>query len=215
MQTLHEQQKAAFAAVKDGLGRVPAEFSTAGELAALMARLPPDTPVSVAETVRLDPGLELGVTQNCTAAAARIVKLLELATDEVVEDGQARDMGVLRPGVELGAVIVAVGATVPEETVAFQPYERAVEALDRGDLDAVLDGEVELLTWMANTLTHDDPDDTETVPEWIADADLRDRLAVESERLRQAAARLGALRARVAVYQASQIAEAAAEPEQQ
>lgn len=57
IRTLREQQRAAFAAVQAGLGQVPAEFYTAGELASLMAALPPDTPVHVAETARVDPDL--------------------------------------------------------------------------------------------------------------------------------------------------------------
>jgi hypothetical protein len=112
------------------------------------------------------------------------------------------------PGVELGAVIVAEDSPVPDKTVPWPPHERAVQALDAGALDAVFDAEVELLTWMAATLTDAPGSDADTVPGWISDADLRDRCGGEAEQLRRCAARLTRLRARVAAYQSAELAEA-------
>lgn len=188
---------AAFAAVRQALGRVPAEFATAGELAVLMAALPPHTPVSVAETVHIDPDLDQGMTPNCTAAAATVVTLVEPRDDgdDLADDPADRHARVL-PGVELGAFIVTEGAQIPERTTAFPLYEAAVEALQVGDVAKALEAECELLTWMAGTLA-DPPDDSDAAPAWITDVDLREELAVEGERLRQCAARLAALRAKV------------------
>jgi hypothetical protein len=193
---------AAFAAVHQALGRVPAEFATAGELAKLMAALSPHTPVSVAETVHIDPDLDLDVTPNCTAAAATVITLLEpRAGSDDLADGLAEASADkhprVLPGVELGAFIVTEGAQVPERTTAFPPYEAAVEALQVGDVAKALQAECELLTWMAGTLADPVPDDSDAAPAWITDVDLREELAVEGERLRQCAARLTALRAKV------------------
>jgi len=193
-----------FAVVHAVLGLVPAQFTCAGELVALMAALPPGTPVRVAETVHIDPALELGETLNTTAAAATIVNVVELA-DAADDDGQIRRYGRVVPGVELGAYIVADGAVVPERTRPFPPHERAVDAVQHGALGVVLDADVELLTWMAGMLTDPEPTgpvDMDTAPAWITDVDLREQLGVEAERLRQSAARLTALRARIIDHQA-------------
>lgn len=205
-----EQQSAAAAAVQAGLGETPAEFDTAGQLAALMARLPADTPVSIAETVRMDPGLDLGTTPNHTAAVATMATLVDpdQPVDVVEQDGTVRYYGGRPvPGVELGAVIVAEGCPVPKETIAFPSYERALDALGNGDLHVVLALQVQVLTWIASTLTAepkpgDDPH-VVTMPQWTADTDLRERMASEAAHLRQAAARLDDLHARVAAHHAA------------
>ncbi len=207
-ETFHQQQAAAAAAVQDALGDEPVEFTTAGELAALMARLPPHTPVSIVETVHIDPRLNLDDTSNRTTAAARSLSLVDPDPVDVVDDGEISRANRVIPGVELGAVIVGQDTTgVPSITVPFPAYERAVEALGDGDLSEVLRCQAELLTWMASTLarTDDDPDDAddEMIPEWTLDEGLRAQVAVEGERLRQAAARLDTLRARVAEQDAA------------
>jgi hypothetical protein len=211
--TLHEQQRALFAAVREALGQIPAEFTSAGELAALMAALPPGTPVSVAETVYVDPALELGTTANATAAAATVVTLVDPddLVDVVDNSGRTARYGRVVPGVELGAFIVADGGRVPGRTTPFPPHERGADAVRRGDLGVALDADVELLTWMAGTLSNPRPatNDADTVPSWITDVDLCEQLRVEAERLRQSAARLTVLRARVDAHQAAEQAEAA------
>jgi hypothetical protein len=210
---LRAQKEAEFSAVWNVLGDAGlAEFETAGELAALMAALPPQTPVCVAEIARIDPGLDVGETPDCTAAATMITVV---ETEDLVElvgdDGAVSDLGRLVegegngrrllepyvPGVELGAFIVAEGGRVPEGTRAVPLHERAVEALADGELDVALQAQCELLAWMAGTLAPDTID-RDTFPDWIEDGDLRAQLAVEGERLRQAAARLRALGAEVA-----------------
>jgi hypothetical protein len=128
---------------------------------------------------------------------------------DVVDDGRTQQFIRLVPAVELCAYIVAEDApTVPAVTVPFPSYERAVEALGDGDLGDVFAAQVELLNWMAGTLTgdpsNDDPDDDNSVPAWISDTELREQLAIEAERLRQAAARLTALRTRIAAHQAAE-----------
>jgi hypothetical protein len=54
---------------------------------------------------------------------------------------------------------------------------------------------------MAGTLADPLPEDSDAAPIWITDVDLREELAVESERLRQCAARLTVLRAKVTAGQ--------------
>ncbi|WP_432830553.1 hypothetical protein [Dactylosporangium sp. CA-092794] len=200
-QTAQAQQAAAMAAVRDGLGPTPAEFGTAGELAQLMARLPAGTPVRIAETLRIDPALQLEETDNRTAAVVTVLTLAD-GTDPVdvlEDDGRIRTYGRVIPGIELGAVIVAEGTPAPARTTPFPPFERAQEALNAGDLAAALDAHVELLNWMAGTLTSAPAglDAAPAVPDRITDDDLREQLAVEADRLRHAAGRLTVLRGRV------------------
>ncbi|MEH0826302.1 MULTISPECIES: hypothetical protein [unclassified Micromonospora] len=208
-QTLADQQEAAARAVTDVLARMPREFATAGELAALMAALPADTPVSVAWTVHVDPDLPPGPTVTAHTAAG--ITLLEPDPVDVVDDnGQVRSYGRLTPGVELTAVVVAEGQPAPAKTVAYQPYERAQNALGVGDVETTLTALVELLKWMADLLP-DTPmgeDGTpETVAQWVTDAGIRARLGIEATRLNYSAERLTNLRNDLTNREAAQLAE--------
>jgi hypothetical protein len=119
-QTFRDQQAAAFAAVRAGLGGEQVEFETAADLAALMSRLPADTPVHIAETVHIDPDLRLGDEENYTAAAAHVITLLDPEPVDVLDDGEVSQTGRAVPAVELGAIIVARSRpAVPAVTVPF------------------------------------------------------------------------------------------------
>ncbi len=217
-QALGEQQLAAGNAVTDVLDRVGREFGTAARLATLMAALPPDTPVHIAETVHADPDLPRG-TPTVTAVAAQAISLMEPEPVDVVEtDGSIQQYGRMVPAVELGAVIVAEGSPVPPpyKTVPYPPQERALHALRFGDIDATLSAHVRLLREIAEILTDTPagPDGTpETVPSWVEDADLREQIGIEADRLRQSAARLDALRRHIAGREAARDAEEVAEAE--
>ncbi|MFY1599831.1 hypothetical protein [Micromonospora sp. WMMD737] len=208
-QTLADQQQAAARAVTDVLARMPREFATAGELAALMAALPADTPVSVAWTVRADPDLPAGPTHIAYTAAG--INLLEPDLVDVIDvDSRVRSYGRLTPGVELGAVVVAEGQPAPAETVAYQPNERALDALGAGDAEATLTALVELLRWMAELLpdTPEGEDGTpETVAQWVTDVSIRARLGIEATRLTYSAERLANLCRDLADREAAQLAE--------
>lgn len=209
-ETFRGEQVAMAAVVREVLARLPREVTTAGELAALMAALPADTPVSVAETVHVDPDLPPDAP-TVTAVAAKGVNLLEAEPVDVVDDdGQVRQYGRFVPGVELGAVIVAEGQPVPDNTIAYLPYERAQDALGVGDVDTTLTAYAELLRWMAERLTEivPGPDGTpETVPQWVADAGIRARMGVEAMRLSYTAGRLTNLRHDLSDREAAQLAE--------
>ncbi|OZV71705.1 hypothetical protein CA850_32935 [Micromonospora echinospora] len=208
--TFSDQQTAAARAVTGVLARWSREFTTAGELAALMTALPAVTPVSVAWTVHVDPDLPDGVP-TVTAATTRAVNLLEPDLVDVVEDdGTVREYGRMTPGVELGAVIVAEGQPVPEKTVAYQPYERALDALSVGDIDTTLTALMELLRRIADLLPDapTGPDGTpETVAQWIDDAGIRARLGIEAIRWGYSADRLANLRRDLADREAAQLRE--------
>jgi len=199
--------------VLDRLGR---EVETAGELATLMASLPACTPVSVAETMHVDPTLPPG-TPTVTATRVKVIRLLVSEPVDVVEvDGYKQQYAKMVAGVELGAVIVAEGQRVPDKTMPYSPAEQALDALGVGDVDATLAAYMRLLGEVAEILT-DTPAGSdgmaETVPSWIRDLDLRQQLGLEAERLRYSAARLDALRKRIADRGAVQIAGAVAEAE--
>lgn len=215
------QQVEAFEAIRAVLGDGPVEIRTAGDLVRLMSRLPPDTEVFAAETVRVDERLRLGETPNRTAMLAELVPVGDAENlIDLVDNGEFLQAANITPAVRLGAFVIAANAVgAPVVSVPLQPYERAVEAFTEGDLGVVLDADVELLTWMANTLgstrapvvgelyddfDHDErvaEDDRDRIP--VDDAELRERLGVEAERLRQAAVRLAALRGRHAVTEAA------------
>lgn len=196
-ETFAQQQDTAFAAVTRVISS-PTEFYTAAELIALLSQVPGDTPVSIAETVQIDPTVDLDAGTHCTAAAATSV-ILGDGPVEVVENGTTHTYEQVIPGIELGAYIVTEGTPVPAETVPFPLYERSVHALDHGDLGAVFDADAELLQWIASQLTPD-PDDTDfanSIPSLLGDEGLRQELTIEGDRLRHAAARLKTLRDKV------------------
>ncbi|MET8548939.1 hypothetical protein [Micromonospora zamorensis] len=203
-----EQQAAAFAAVHDVLvdGRI--KIRTAGQLAKLMQRLPADTPITVASSTLMDPR-PTDDTKRRTITTVEAVPLED--PDKIIEvnDGdEVRRFAAVTPAVELAAVIVAHDTPgAPPLPVPAPAYERAVDALRSGEPCVALDKQVELLRWMASTLDITDPADSDDEIEvdhvltWIDDTDLLAALDVEGRRLRQAAARLAALRARVADYE--------------
>lgn len=186
------RQAAEFQTVRQVLGAAPAEFANAGELAALLGKLPADTPVRVAETLQVSADLDPAVP-TCTATVATVVPMLEEGGVAVRRpDGTSTRYGRLRPGVELAAVLVSADTVMPASTRPYQPYERACTALETGDLSGILAADVDLLGWMARTLADD-------LPAWLPDGDdLAAAVAVEAERLRQAAARLAALHTQAA-----------------
>ncbi len=215
-QTLRKQQAAATKGVTGVLELLGGEFETASGLAALLSALPPDTPIHVAETIHVDPDLPPG-TPTVTAAVARPIALVEPEPVDVVEvDGRVQRYGRMVPGVELGAVIVAEGGSVPDRSVPWPWHERALDALGVGDIDGTLRAHARLLGEIAGLLTDTPPgpDGTpETVPSWVPDADLRAQLGIEAERLRHSAARLDALRREIATREVARAAEEAAEAE--
>ncbi|MCG5467061.1 hypothetical protein MED01_006113 [Micromonospora sp. MED01] len=201
-----EQQAAAFAAVHDAFvdGRIA--IRTAGQLAKLMQRLPADTPITVASSTLMDPRPP-DRTKRRTITTAKAIPLED--PDKIIhvnDGGVVRRFAAVTPAVELAAVIVAHDALgAPPLAVPAPAYERAVDALRSGEPCVALDKQVELLRWMASTLDITDPadfdDEVDHVLTWIDNTDLLAALDVEGGRLRQAAARLAALRARVADYE--------------
>lgn len=195
-----EQERAAVAALEDMLGEHPAEFATAGELATLMARLPADTPVHVARYTRVDPAFDWdGHAEERLAAAARVVTDLHDQRVETDEQGWQRLGGRHIPVVELGAVIVAEGVPVPPHTAAFEPADRALEAIHAYDPVAVLDAYRELVIDIAGVL--DGSLDASLYDLLDDDPDLCEQLRLEGNRLSHTAARLAQLRTLVAAYQ--------------
>ncbi|WP_123604062.1 hypothetical protein [Micromonospora sp. Llam0] len=193
-----EDQAEAVAAVESVLGGAQVEIRTAGGLAALMARLPAETPISVATHARIDRDLTLDEVEDRAAAVATALPVL------VPQNGGptahvGEHQGGLRPaaGVELGAVIVAEDAQVPDRTRAFCPYWQAVEAKHDDDAVGLFDAHNELLTFVAETL---EGDVQAILHERVPDDDLREQMRIEGQRLRHTIDRLTALGNRVNTY---------------
>ncbi|MET7424336.1 hypothetical protein [Dactylosporangium sp. NPDC005555] len=133
--------------VHDVLGGEPVEFGTAGELAALLARMPADTPVVVAHAIRIGPALPGSDDEERAAAAVLAFRLPQL----VRIDGRLEQR--LVPAVQLGAFYAAEGRAVPAATAAAWPNERAVEAVLAGGDDAMFAAFGELLRFVAGSLS--------------------------------------------------------------
>ena len=172
---------------EDALHDNPIQVATAGELAALLAKLPPDTPLRVADHLRVDPHLEVDRVEDETVAAVTTISLSSPV--------RAERNGQVGPGIaiELGAYLVPRGARVPAGTVAFRPYERVIEGMVNGDAvrmvaacRALVD---DVAGWLARSdttlleLADDDPDLQDQLnreADWLAAA--RDRLALIESR---------------------------------
>ncbi|RKF23891.1 hypothetical protein [Micromonospora globbae] len=212
-----EQQAAAFAAARDALRDHTIEIRTAGQLARLMDRLPADTPITVAGTTHIDQDLPTDYRPTRTITIARVAPVSDTPVN--ADDGdQLDDITAILPAVELGAVVVAGNALgVSVAAVPAPAYERAVEALAVGEPCIALEAQVRLLTWMAKSIGArrlddlDGRDEVDGIQRWIDDPELLAALSVEAERLRQAAARLVALHARVADYEIAAEVTAVAE----
>jgi hypothetical protein len=160
----------------------PIELGTAGEFAAFMVRLPANTPIHIAEHVRVDPDLDVGNTPVRSVTSVTIVSPDdELTTTTDHDSGQSHDPRRVVPGLELGTVIVAKDGHIPPCTAAYEPYERAIEAIRDGNVDMLFDAELQLLTFVANIL--DGTFDDATSQRDLYD-DPRCQLRTETTRLR-------------------------------
>ena len=175
------------------LGEQPAEFSTTGELAALLSQLPADTPVRVLEALRQDPAvLAAGVEERLTYAAQR-------------HDPDDRDPVV----VTLGAYYATPDRPTPADTIAVNPYDRAIEAVHDADDDMLFDALREMLTFIAGSLDGDE--DAGLFEALTGDPRLAERARLEAQLVREAAARLSTLRTRIAHHLAAPNADPPAE----
>lgn len=178
--------------VHDVLGNQPVEFTTAGELANLMARLPADTPVMVAHAIRIDPSLPGSEDEERTVAAARALALPRM----VRVAGQVEQRPV--PTVELGAFYAARHRPVPATTIPVNPYSRAVEAILAGDDDTMFVAFRELLRFVAGSL--DGQEDASLYEQIEGDPALTAQAELDAALLRHVAERLAALRIRIGGY---------------
>ncbi|BCJ70440.1 hypothetical protein [Polymorphospora rubra] len=174
------------------LGEEPVEFASAGELAALMARLPADTPVIVSHAVRADPDLADGDDEERVTAAASAVTLPQMV--RVAGEVEQRPV----PTVELGAFYVVRDRSVPAVTVPVSPYEQAVEAISAGNDEALFAALRELLEFVAGCL--DGQTDASLYEQLAGDSDLVSQAEMDAVLLRHAAQRLAALRVRIDAY---------------
>lgn len=186
-QATHDNGREALAAVESVLGGVLVEIRTAGELAALMARLPADIPISVANHSRIDADLDLDQVEDRTAAVAMAIPVL-------VPDSTSRRGRRTVAGVELGAILLAKDASVSGRSRAVCPYDQTVEAKHVGSVAGVFAGHNEMLDFIADNL---EGEAEYLLHEWVDGEELREQMRIEGRRLRHAIDRLTALGTRV------------------
>ena len=166
-------------------GGLPVEFRTAGDLAALLNRLPADTPLDVAYCLRQDPALDGPGLEERLAFAVE---------QDAPEDGEPAE-------VTIGAFYAVRGRALPAATVAVNPYDRALEAIRAADDDVLFAAMREMLSFVAGNL---DGDEDAGLFEAIAgDPRLAERTRLEAQLLREAAERLTGLQARIAEHLAA------------
>ncbi len=195
-----------FTDIADALGAEEIEIRNAGQLAVVMARLPADTPIFLADTARIDPRLR-GDDDRRTAVVAQVVPLeVEIAHDTDLSDEEGA-YPPCRPAVRLGTVVVGNTASgAPHLTVPLPAQQRAKEAVIEGELEPALAAFAELLAWMARTLTASPDNDLgfeNAHLDRIEDADLRAAIDSEAEQLDRISQSVSALYARVADYEAA------------
>lgn len=185
-----ERSGAAFDHVRRVLGGPVRLIDDAGELAALAAGLPPETPVSIGDAVRA------AVPGQANVSAVAVTVTTYAGTPQTpVRDERGREYDVLYPGIELGTVLLPDSGADPGDPGTWKPWrawDRMADAQDRGEPDEALNAIAAVIDLIAGKLT-----DTElspsgflsagsVVPAGIASA--ADRLADLAEGLRGLAA---------------------------
>lgn len=181
--------------VKAELGGDELEVHTTGDLAAIIAHLPPDTPLLVSTFEHTD--VRIIDDANIEDEPAFVASLVAVAPWG--RAGKPLPVADRQPvvGLRLSRYAVVEGEELPEDTRARCPHDRVVAGLQFGRPLDILRGCHELVDDVAGWLGRDD----ETLLEWVADAaDLREQLLIESSRLAQTAHRLAALSNRIAEH---------------
>jgi hypothetical protein len=175
---------AAPAARRGAGGRV--EFRTAADLAALLGRLPADTPVRIEDGFREDPRVDTYDGRE---------RLVYAAWQQESPSGSEPDSPA---AVMLGAFYALADPPVPAATVAVSPYDRAIEAVHAADHDTLFTAFRELLRFIAG---HVDGIDDAHLFEAIEDNPrLAARAELEAQLLREAADRLDTLHDRIGAH---------------
>lgn len=167
-----ERAEAAFNAVKKVLGGRPI-LDTVGDLAALLALLPPELPLFVDEVVRIGRGAE------SEGEDPRFVVVAEPATTShtpqlPVRDDAGNSYDVLEPALQLGTRVLPLpDAPAPTKTRPYHLPDRLDDTLERGEIAEYLGLLGQHLTGIARNLTHDAPGwwSGGTTPELAASAD--------------------------------------------
>jgi len=189
-----EKYEAAASELQETLGEMPVEFATAGELMALLSRIPADTPVKLAWCLREPPRTNDDDLDNDRLTAAVHPTRMEDVTVLRRPDGYITTLSWPVAAVSLGAFLVPQHRPVPTVTVPANPYDRAVEAMHDGDDEAMFAAYREMLNDIADGL---DGAGDASLYETITDPAIIERAEAEAQLLRDAAARLGALYTRI------------------
>ena len=182
-----ERSEAAFAAVHTVLGEAPRFLDNAGELAALAAALPPQTPLFIADWPRIAAGERPG-DGWVSAVVATIATVVERPLTPV-RDNAGREHDVLAPGLELGVwLLPGPDAPVPAKPQACGYYARAIEALEDDGPGVSLPAVSALLHHIAGLLS---PAADYSPAAYLPDGShLAGDILAEMRRLRQVADRL-------------------------
>jgi hypothetical protein len=182
-----DRSQAAFADVRRVLSGRPV-LETVGDLAALLALLPPDLPLWLDELVRTDRDNPASGDNAVDVVVAEIIPLTSRPS-ALLSRGDGQDLHELVPALQLGRRVLpsSSAATVaPENTRPYYLYDRADEALEEGELGTYLTLAAQQLKVIARSL------DTE-IPGWLPFDRPVPELATEADRLRVVATALDAL----------------------
>jgi hypothetical protein len=175
------------------LGDKPVEFATAGDLVALLSRIPADTLVRVAWCLREAEQTHENVDNDRLTAAAYVAE--EEGVQLVAQaDGRLTSFTWPVAAVRLGAFYVPQDQPVPAATVPLSPYERAIEAMHTADDEALFAACREMINEVADAL---DGNGDASFYESLTDPAFIERAETEAQLLREAAARIGALYSRI------------------
>jgi hypothetical protein len=177
-----ERAQAAFTAARAVLADRPI-LDSVGDLAALVAKLPPEIAVVLDDQVRTGRDTPAEGKDVVFAVVAEMATMtMDPKTPVRDLDGQEHD--VLEPALQLGTrVLASPQAPAPADTRAYHLHDRAEEALEDGEVGTYLTLVARQLEQVARHLDS-------TIPGWLPYDRAAPELLVDAERLRAVAASL-------------------------
>ncbi|WP_410570555.1 hypothetical protein [Amycolatopsis sp. cmx-4-61] len=175
-----ERTQAAFAAVRPVLAGRPI-LDSVGDLAALVATLPPEIAVVVDDQVRIAQDATPDAGGELVFAVVAEMATMTMEPKTPVRDLDGQEYDVLEPALQLGTrVLTSPQAPAQADTRVFGLHGLAEEALEAGEIGAYLTLVARQLQQVATHL------DT-TIAEWLPRDQDAPELAIDAGRLRAVA----------------------------
>ena len=159
-----ERSEAAFRDVCAVLGEGPKLADTAGDLAAIVSALPPETGLTLDEAPRIAVGERPG--EGLVTAVVATVQMMAERPVTPVRDNAGREYDVIVPALKLGTwLLPGPDAPVPAKTQACGYYARAIEALKNDGPSVSLPAVSALLQHIADLLAPGDYSPAQYLPD--------------------------------------------------